>query len=149
MKVVAKQEIQTLLRAKVKQVIVPAGKYWLCDPCYAVPENLWMQLLNSCDFFNAPVGTVTDSRGGVHHVLGFCTAYGDGCYVDQHGNTYPVDAGLIGLVPVELGEPGGFGTLVEFKTDTICINHSGKMQFGGYKINTRDDEDFDDEEDDE
>ena len=134
---------------EVQQVIVPAGKYWLCDPCYVVPENLWMQLLNSCDFFNDPVGTVTDSRGGVHHVLAFGTAYGDGCYVDQHGNTYPVDAGLIGLVPVELGEPGSLGTLVEFTRDTMCINDGGKMQFGGYRINTLDDEDFDDEEDDE
>lgn len=138
-----------VVASQVQQVIVPAGKYWLCDPCYAVPENLWMDLLNSCDFFNGPVGNVTDSRGGVHDVLAFGTAYGDGCYVDQHGNTYPVDAGLIGLVPVELGEPGALGTLVEFTRDTMCTNEGGKMQFGGYKINTLNDEDFDYEEDDE
>ena len=138
---------------EVQQVVVPAGKYWLCDPCYAVPEGLWMQLLNSCDFFNEPVGTITDSHGAVHHVLAFGTAYGDGRYVDQHGNTYPVDAGLIGLTPVELGDPNGYigalGTLVEFTGDTMCTNDGGRMRFGEYKINTLDDETLNDEEDDE
>jgi hypothetical protein len=60
-----------------------------------------------------------------------------------------VDAGLIGLVPAELGDPGALGTLVEFTRDTMCTNDGGKMQFGGYRINTLNDEDFDDEEDDE
>lgn len=30
------------------------------------------------------------------------TAYGDGCYADNNGNEYPVDGGVIGLVPLEL-----------------------------------------------
>jgi len=134
---------------KVKQVIVPAGKYWLCDPCYAVPENLWMQLLSTCDYFSEPVGTVTLSKGITYNVLGFSTAYGDGCYADQHGNAYPVDAGLIGLTPVELvamDRLEGLGTLVEFTEDTLCTNDGGRMQFGKYKINTLDDDEYEDEE---
>ena len=32
------------------------------------------------------------------------TAFGDGVYCDNEGNRYPVDAGNIGLVPLELVE---------------------------------------------
>ena len=127
------------------KVSIPAGKYWLGDPCYAVPQDLWMDLLNSCEFFTEnPVGTVTGSDGGKYHVLGFGTAYGDGCYADQFGNEYPVDAGLIGLVPVGLVESYPQGCrLVEFTEDTLCTWFDGAMKFGGYRINTRDDEEDD------
>ena len=50
-------------------------------------------------------------RDGVIEVpgTGFCfavagTAYGDGSYVDGEGHEYGVDAGVIGLVPLELVE---------------------------------------------
>lgn len=130
------------------KVSVPAGTYWLGDPCYAVPQDLWMSLLNSCDFFNKPVGTVQGKDGRTYHVLAFGTAYGDGCYTDQQGNDYPVDAGLIGLTPVGLVESYPHGTkMVEFTEDTLCTCVGGNMQFGKYKIDTRDgdDSDLDDE----
>ena len=28
---------------------VPAGSYFLGDPCYAVPSHLWNELLDSCE----------------------------------------------------------------------------------------------------
>ena len=40
------------------EVEVPAGKYILGDPCYAVPDSEWMELLESCEFFNSPIGTI-------------------------------------------------------------------------------------------
>ncbi len=133
------------------KVTVPAGTYWLGDPCYAVPQDLWMTLLDSCDYFtDNPVGTVTGSDGRQYHVLGFSTAYGDGCYEDQHGNEYPVDAGMIGLTPVGLVESYPHGCkLVEFTEDTLCTWYEGVMKFGSYKINTKDfDEDNEEEEQD-
>ena len=30
------------------------------------------------------------------------TAYGDGCYEDEHGHRYSVDSGTIGILPAEL-----------------------------------------------
>jgi hypothetical protein len=118
------------------QVVVPAGKYYLCDPCYSVPDNYWMTLLQTCEFFDEPIGTITIDEH-VYSVLGFRTAYGDGLYSDQYGNSYPVDAGLIGLTPVSLGKyPGDLGQLVEFKKNTICTNNNGDMRFGEYRINT-------------
>jgi hypothetical protein len=127
-------------------VSVPAGKYWLGDPCYAVPDHLWHDLLDSSYCFENPIGKVKADDGKVHRVLAFGTAYGDGVYADQFGNQFPVDAGLIGLTPVGLAEGVPFGaTLVEFTYETVCMAQDGVMQFGKYKINTRDDEEDDDD----
>ena len=43
------------------EVEVPAGRYILGDPCYAVPDSEWMELLESCNYFENPIGTF--SRG--------------------------------------------------------------------------------------
>ena len=84
------------------EITVPAGTYWLGDPCYAVPESDWLPLLETCDYFNQPVGSLAGFS-----VYASGTAYGDGCYSDEHGREFGVDAGLIGLVPVAYGlRPG-------------------------------------------
>lgn len=120
-------------------VKVPPGKYWLGDPCYSVPNDLWMPLLNSCEIFEKPIGTVTKD-GQEYQVLAFGTFHGDGCYRDQSGHSFPVDAGLIGLTPVGLADGHPFGsTLVEFKADTKCSCRNGVLKFGTYTINTKDD----------
>lgn len=120
------------------EVQVPAGKYWLCDPCYAVPSDLWMDLLNSCEFFERPIGKV-EADGEVYQVLGFGTAYGDGLYHDQFNNAFPVDAGLIGLTPVGLSKDEPFGALlVEFTDETTCSCYEGVLKFGKHEINTGD-----------
>ena len=120
------------------EVMVPAGKYWLCDPCYAVPSDLWMDLLNSCEFFERPIGKV-EADGEVYQVLGFGTAYGDGLYHDQFNNAFPVDAGLIGLTPVGLSKDEPFGALlVEFTDETTCSCYEGVLKFGKHEINTGD-----------
>ena len=118
-------------------VKVPAGKYWLGDPCYSVPNNLWDALLDSCETFNLPIGKVTKD-GQEYEVLAFGTAYGDGVYFDQHQHHFPVDAGLIGLTPVGLADGESFGsTLVEFKVDTKCSCRNGVLKFGTYTIDTK------------
>jgi len=120
-------------------VSVPPGKYWLGDPCYSVPDSLWAELLNSCEFFERPVGKVTTEAGETFQVLAFGTKYGDGTYQDQHGHDFPVDAGLIGLTPVGMARGEPFGSLlVEFKVETECSEDDGVLCFGNYEINTRD-----------
>lgn len=81
------------------EIIIPANTYFLGDPCYAVRGDDWDVLLNSCDFFDNPVGEIKGFK-----VYASSTAYGDGVYTGSTGNEYPVDAGLIGLVPVEYVE---------------------------------------------
>jgi hypothetical protein len=106
-----------------------------------VPNDLWGPLLNSCETFNLPIGTVTKD-GQEYQVLAFGTFYGDGCYTDQSGHSFPVDAGLIGLTPVGLADGHSteiFGsTLVEFKVDTECSCRNGVLKFGTHTIDTKD-----------
>ena len=76
-------------------VTAPAGEYFLGDPCYAVPQDDWMPLLQDAKYFDNPTGTVNG-----YTVIGFNTAYGDGSYRGTDGFDYGVDAGLIGLTPM-------------------------------------------------
>jgi hypothetical protein len=136
--------MQYIHETKIMRVLVPAGTYFLGDPCYAVPDALWDALLQSCDYFQSrPIGEVNG-----HKVLGFNTKYGDGTYVDQDGNEFGVDAGLIGLVPEALIDKdemcANYGTdfnkhpglWVEFHKDVVCATDGARLEFGKYRINT-------------
>jgi len=123
-----------IIKSKAVSVQVPAGRYVLGDPCYSVPDEHWDALLTSCEYFDEPIGTVKDMK-----VLAFSTRWGDGCYYDQFGNEYGVDAGLIGLVPIALATKGvnTYPTIVEFSTPTVCsTNGEGKLTSGKYVIDT-------------
>ena len=152
-----------ILKPATERVMIPAGKYVLGDPCYSVPDNLWEPLLDSCGTFGCSntdkdscVGTV-EVNGKTYSVLGFGTTYGDGSYKGSDGNEYCVDAGMIGLVPLELAEMKddfkdnyldvGIVQIIEFTADTLCTNHKGDMVFGDIEINTGhqdEDDDYDD-----
>lgn len=95
-------------------------------------------------------------RGNSFEVDG--TAYGDGSYYDDYGNEYGVDAGVIGIVPIELclkapsikelNELGRYieGTEATFESDDGIFNITvGETSL---TINTRDDETDDDDEND-
>lgn len=136
---------------KLEKVLVPAGKYYLGDPCYSVPDDEWDSLLGSCNYFlDSAVGTCPNGL----KVLSFGTAFGDGCYSDNTGRLFPVDAGMIGLTPVLEGwnrDDCGCGIedgvyLVEFTQDTICSSDGKVLRFGGISIDTDPSED-DDEND--
>lgn len=124
-------------------VHIPAGRYFLGDPCYAVPDDLWLPLLESCDYFNAPVGNVAGFR-----VVAFSTAYGDGEYLDNEGHRYPVDAGLIGVVPEAFAtkypreELERLGRFVEHD-GCLLSSEDGVIRLGHIAINTGDGEDDD------
>ena len=121
-------------------VTVEPGKYWLGDPCYTVQDDLWVELLQSCDYFNQPIGTVNGFQ-----VLAFQTKWGDGVYKGSDGHEYPVDAGLIGLVPVALAPDSPDGDrIVEFTRPTDCTDDDGVLTFGTITINTAK-EDYDDD----
>lgn len=125
------------------EVTVPAGKYVLGDPCYAVPDDCWDDLLESCDYFRSPIGHITLDYTKKFQVLGFGTRWGDGCYAGSDGKSYPVDAGLIGLVPIELVENilEHSDYIVTFKKNTVCRSDGdGKLYFGSIVIDTDPDE---------
>jgi len=139
------------MKTKVEYTVtVPAGTYFVGDPCYAVPPEDWMPLLEQTNFFDAyhegkgsPVGEI---RG--LFVLGFGTKYGDGSYEDQLGHVYGVDAGMIGLTDVRLIDPENNSTayggrIVTFERDFEASEDldSGVLTFGHITIDTDPDED--------
>ena len=127
---------------------VKPGIYWLGDPCYAVPKEQWAAFVDqwyndSGDF--AEVATVDDVT-----ILAFQTSYGDGIYTDIDGDDFSVDAGIIGLTPLELWDDtcsahsfdeedaveNALGHWVEVREPWICHNDDGVHYFGPYKIDT-------------
>lgn len=135
-------------KAQIKSVTMPAGKYWVGDPCYAVPDHRWIEWLEAADYTEQNV-LVAELDGRT--ILGIGTAYGDGTYPGSDGNEYPVDAGLIGLVPVEIADysdskhpAGAIMQQVEFDHDFDCRSFDdGTIVLGHIEIETG----TDDEED--
>jgi hypothetical protein len=118
-------------------VRVPAGEYFLGDPCYSVPDDDWDHLLATCGTFEKPVGQMPDGT----HVLAFGTDHGDGAF-PGNGHVFGVDAGMIGLVPVtpatEVEADGCTDVLrVRFDHPTLCYDDGGVLVFGHYRIDTR------------
>lgn len=114
-------------------MMLPAGKYWVGDPCYAVPKEDWRPLLESTDYLGM------ENRHGVFlfkgHYIGSCaTTHGDGEYFDKQGRSYPVDSGGLGAVHesyVGLEAAGGhwihfpepFSIRYEEKDGMVVIGH--------------------------
>ena len=132
----------------VGHVWVPAGKYWLGDPCYVIKDEMWIDWLESCDYENQKhlIGKTPDG----YFAIGFNTAHGDGVYQDQFGNDYGVDAGLIGLVAYGHNPFANnvLVKLVEFTSEVVAeVDDDGNMQFGEYIIIT-DESDLEEEDED-
>lgn len=133
---------------------LPAGTYWIGDPCYSVPKDDWDDLLNVSDYFGCGgFGTRNTPPKGVYTfrgmpIAGFNTAYGDGVYEDEQGNRYPVAAGLIGAVPVAyaVSNPVGCRKVTFITPVTVSVDGNGLIRIGDITINTGDDEEFESEE---
>jgi hypothetical protein len=78
------------------------------------------------------------------------TAHGDGSYTDNYNRVYHVDAGIIGIMPVEAIESDGKGgNIIEFKEDfRVTTIKRGVFKFGNIVIDTTEWDDEDDEDDD-
>jgi len=123
-----------------------AGKYYVGDLCYVVDKHEdWMQLLNDTDYFR----NENQSYKG-YPIFASSTAHGDGRYYDQFNREYGVDAGIIGIMPVEaIEKEGKGGNVIEFKEDFDVVTAHGIFYIGDIKIDTFGWGDDDDEEDEE
>jgi hypothetical protein len=138
--------------AEITAVLMPAGTYFVGDPCYAVPDDRWHEWLALADpdvFGPNPTrndggcARVLNAELDGHPVLGIGTAYGDGVYQDKQGNSFPVDAGLIGLVSVGLIEDkvrDDLGVIWTFERPFECSYRDGVIVLGDFEINTEDEE---------
>ena len=88
----------------------------------------------SSDLFKGPIGRLLDGT----EVIAFPTAYGDGVYADNLGNRCPVDAGVIGLVPVARAKVKREGLMVKVRFDAPvrCTSEGGRLTFGPCEIDT-------------
>ena len=120
-----------------RQFWMEPGEYYIGDPCYVINE--WDDFLGP--LWASDYGQF-EWKG--KQCLGFSTAYGDGLYEDDEGNTYPVDAGLIGAVPVELcgrgEEPSMAGNVFVFREKWLAETDGETLRFGNHVIKTGDDD---------
>lgn len=119
--------------------VAKAGKYYIGDPCYVFSREDWDELGDQTDWFNKT--NLVEFRG--HTLFAAHTAYGDGSYEDNEGYVYPVDAGLIGIVPIELvSKPEGLesGRVKEFETEFSVATDIGLFAFDRIVIDTRGEE---------
>ena len=123
-----------------------AGTYYVGDPCYVYGEDHkeWM------NFLEDGVWKVDDEPFDYNGFTCFSgsTMWGDGCYYGSDGFTYPVDAGMIGAIPVEMADQPrrpDLSTIVTFKEDFDCYVENGVIVIGHIRIDTdpRDDEEDD------
>ena len=76
---------------------IKSNRFYIGDICYVLNEDLYQNIWG--DKYGFKDGIIDF---GINQVLVHGTAYGDGCYCDNEGNMYGVDAGVIGVVPEEL-----------------------------------------------
>jgi len=124
-----------------------AGKYYVGDLCYVISDENWIPLLERTNY-------LTDGEFEYNGMRAYAdgTANGDGTFYDNYNREYGVDAGLIGIMPVEaIDNESNGGNIIEFENDFEVWSEEGLFRFGNITIDTgydEDDEDYydDDEE---
>ena len=124
---------------------MPAGQYYVGDLCYVMNPQ-WDEF---CDI-TISGSSVKDGEFQLKNGVRFaslCTMYGDGCYEDEEGNSYAVDAGLIGCIRVvDINDSEAnlkLGNIIDFKQDFDVYSSNGTLHFGHIAIETGD---FDEED---
>ena len=120
-----------------------AGTYYIGDPCYAVADKNWNDLLDDtgCLGIDSSDGFKDgcfEYNGERCYTAG--TAYGDGCYYDNFKREYGVDSGLIAIMPIVVCD-GDYiigGNIVTFGKDFDVYSCDGVFTFGDIVVNTQD-----------
>ena len=117
----------------MKENALPAGEYWLGDPCYVIKDDQWLDFLKHINRENGSA----EFQG--HQLTVFDTRHGDGVYQDGAGNLYPVDSGQIGAVPKDLIQREALmhmGRLIDSSSPLVCTDEDGILTFGDTVITT-------------
>ena len=91
-------ESKKVTEAEVATATKSVGEYWVGDPCYVLPDEVYFGIWDKQYKFND--GTIDCGNGLSFQVHG--TAWGDGEYKGSNGFVYGVDAGVLAIVPMEL-----------------------------------------------
>ncbi len=122
---------------------LPAGTYYIGDPCYVFNNKDWDRICKEC---LDELGIISIFK---HKFFMEGTTYGDGTYHDNFGRNYPVDAGLIGAVPIELIAKKYMRVgmaFITFDKELFIEYNDGNFTFGDIVIKTRYDDEDDEEE---
>lgn len=102
--------------------------FYVGDVCHVLEDTICYGVWG--ENYNFREGSIQDPETGrVFAVVG--TAYGDGSYIGSDGTSFSVDAGVIGLVPLELvGKLDGLdeGKVVEMPGRAIFWAEDGKVE---------------------
>lgn len=83
--------------------------FYIGDICYVLDDNIYHGIWGKADYKD---GAYETPEGYKFAVVG--TEYGDGCYYGLFGDEYGVDAGVIGIVPLELcNDTDRYGNRIE------------------------------------
>ena len=128
---------------------IQPGKYYLGDPSFVLSEEIYSRIWGHIYNYENGKFSIYGKDFAVHS-----THYGDGIYYDNKKRTYGVDAGVIGLVSLDLIEDNEealkkcatFGTLLECTEPFYFIYDAGifyiRCDEEVIEINTRSDEDY-------
>lgn len=83
----------------ISERIESAKGFYLGDICYVLGNNLYRNVWGEKHHYSK--GVFEDPKTGLKVAVA-STKYGDGAYLGSDGTRFPVDAGVIGLVPLEL-----------------------------------------------
>lgn len=107
-------------------VCFPPGKYFVGDPCYAIPKDVWFEYIDACE------GEAIDMEG-----VGRSVYYSHQYEADDEGISYPCDSGLIGVTCVDNHDIEQWkrlkqlGRLVQFDDgDDIARDEDGDERLG-------------------
>lgn len=118
--------------------MMKSGNYYVGDLCYVMHPQ-WEEFCEkTCSGDDMTEGEIVLDNGV--KILQFGTAWGDGCYEDQFGNSYGVDAGLIGCIRIEdINDPNADlegGNIINFPFDFKGESEDGIIYIGHIRINT-------------
>jgi hypothetical protein len=127
-----------LVKKLQTKVRLPAGVYYIGDPCYVFNDKDWDEIWSNRNLDEPQVELFGKK------VFVAPTRWGDGVYTDNLGNVYTVDAGLLGILPVCLVDRAELRTsttygwhFVKFdKPFTAELKDKGIFKFGHIVIDT-------------
>ena len=102
--------------------------FYVGDICYALSKDVYHGVWGGAGYKD---GKHTDHATGREFIVAG-TADGDGVYLDQIGRPYLVDAGNIGIVPLELLDEGWFASLsdrLQDETLGLIVKTPGEATF--------------------
>lgn len=85
------------IKAIKATAIKSAQGFYIGDICYVLDDEVYYGVWGKNGYVD---GQYKADNGYAFAVAS--TMYGDGCYDDDDGNVYGVDAGVLGIVPLEL-----------------------------------------------